>query len=172
MHTMHHRIRGPHRCAKCTISNMQAMRHDVPAKRAMRLGSLTSDDRICVFRAQRAHTGRRPPPRGDGEGIAILRLPPACECELGVPSPPRPTYECETGSPRLPRLPLLFRRRGIREAIPSSSSSSSPAGKSPSTNSTSSLVHPSVARSLRNIKQSASKQDIQHIELDLNSRLF
>merc|ERR1712107_706949 len=59
-----------------------------------------------------------------------------------------------------------------RYNIPSSSSSSSPAGKSPSTNSTSSLVHPSVARSLRNIKQSASKQDIQHIELDLNSRLF
>jgi len=54
-----------------------------------------------------------------------------------------------------------------RYNIPSSSSSSSPVAKSPS-NIDHNLIHPSVARSLRNIKQTAN-HDIQHIELDLNN---
>jgi len=52
----------------------------------------------------------------------------------------------------------------------SSPSSGSPLAKSPSSFDQN-LIHPSVARSLRNIKQTAN-EEIQHIELDLNGKLF
>ena len=105
---------------------------------------------------------------------------PAASSPSPLPSravSPVPSLHSPVSGPGVTHAGAVYDRSKLtiplqRYNIPSSSSSSSPAGKSPSTNSTSSLVHPSVARSLRNIKQSASKQDIQHIELDLNSRLF
>ena len=111
-------------------------------------------------------------------------LPPASPSPLtsrrpsgvsGLLSPTPSVHRSRSGSPMMPpgtgghtmydrsKLSIPLQRYNISSP---SSSSSSPLARSP----VSTLDNPSVARSLRNIKQNSDNK--QHIELGLNDKLF
>ena len=117
-------------------------------------------------------------------------LPPASPSPLtsrrpsgvsGLLSPTPSVHRSRSGSPMMPpgtggghtmydrsKLSIPLQRYNISSP---SSSSSSPLARSPVSSLDRSLVNnPSVARSLRNIKQNSDNK--QHIELGLNDKLF